>query len=222
MFLLVVCPSLYAAEYFGTRLCKTGEYDCLQASPGDTWINLFPDPVQRDIVKRFNRMNTKLTVGMYIALPDNLEEATSESLSPFPDTIPSQGSKVIEVDLTLLAWAAYDEEGHLLKWGPASGGKAWCYDMDAPGKTVIGRFQIYDIRGENCVSKQFPVDEGGAPMPYCMFFQGGYAIHGSNEVPGYNASHGCVRVFIEDAKWLNQEFARKPGRTKVVVLPYEE
>ncbi len=43
-------------------------------------------------------------------------------------------------------------------------------------------------------------------MPYCMHFSGGYALHGSPTVPGYNASHGCVRLFTEDAKWLNQHF----------------
>ena len=29
------------------------------------------------------------------------------------------------------------------------------------------------------------------------YFHGGYAIHGSNSVPNYPASHGCVRVTIE-------------------------
>lgn len=55
-------------------------------------------------------------------------------------------------------------------------------------------------------------------MPYCMFFKGGYAIHAS-DVPGYNASHGCVRVFYEDAEWLNREFA--DIGTSVIVRPYE-
>jgi hypothetical protein len=35
------------------------------------------------------------------------------------------------------------------------------------------------------------------------YFEGGFAVHGSNSVPGYPASHGCVRVTIWDADWLS-------------------
>ena len=55
-------------------------------------------------------------------------------------------------------------------------------------------------------------------MPYCMFFKGGFAMHGSSGVPGYNASHGCVRLFVDDAQWLNQDFA--DIGTQVIILPY--
>ena len=35
-----------------------------------------------------------------------------------------------------------------------------------------------------------------APMPYAIFFRGGFAIHGTYEVGslGHPASHGCVRL----------------------------
>ena len=35
-----------------------------------------------------------------------------------------------------------------------------------------------------------------------MYFTGGFAIHGSDSVPDYPASHGCVRVSIEDSEVL--------------------
>jgi L,D-transpeptidase ErfK/SrfK len=211
-----------ADDYFSTKLCESGQYDCIQVEKGDTWPSLFPDANERDAIKRFNRMNTTLKLGMYVAIPQNLEAADSMSTSPFPFRIEPPGAKLIVIDLSLLAWGAYDSEGKLLKWGPASGGRNWCYDIKAPCKTLVGRFQIYDIRGKDCISTEFPVNQGGAPMPYAMFFQGGYAIHGSDDVAGYNASHGCVRVFNEDAKWLNEEFVKTAGRTKVLVLPYDE
>jgi lipoprotein-anchoring transpeptidase ErfK/SrfK len=50
-----------------------------------------------------------------------------------------------------------------------------------------------------------------------MFFHRGYALHGSYDVPGYNASHGCVRMFVKDAKWLNQEFTAGEDSVKVWV-----
>ena len=59
---------------------------------------------------------------------------------------------------------------------------------------------------------------GGAPMPYCMFFSKYYAIHGSPDVPGYNASHGCIRVKPSAARWLYHNFL-KIG-SKVIVKSY--
>ena len=62
-------------------------------------------------------------------------------------------------------------------------------------------------------------------MPYCMFFHKGFALHGSDDIPGYRASHGCVRMFTRDAKWLNEEFVEISSErnnflgTKVVVRP---
>ena len=43
-------------------------------------------------------------------------------------------------------------------------------------------------------------------MPFCMHFHLGYALHGSEELPGFRASHGCIRMFTEDAHWLNAKF----------------
>jgi lipoprotein-anchoring transpeptidase ErfK/SrfK len=45
-----------------------------------------------------------------------------------------------------------------------------------------------------------------SPMPYSIFFKGGYAIHGTNYVKslGRPASHGCVRL----TNWDAQELAK--------------
>jgi hypothetical protein len=40
-----------------------------------------------------------------------------------------------------------------------------------------------------------------------LFFHGGYAIHGSSSVPGYPASHGCVRTSNADQDYLWPTFA---------------
>jgi hypothetical protein len=43
-----------------------------------------------------------------------------------------------------------------------------------------------------------------SPMPYSIFFDGGYAIHGSYEISrlGHPASHGCIRLHPENAALL--------------------
>ena len=43
-----------------------------------------------------------------------------------------------------------------------------------------------------------------SPMPYSIFFNGGYAIHGSYEIShlGRPASHGCIRLHPDNAALL--------------------
>lgn len=131
--------------------------------------------------------------------------------APFPSKISS--TNMIKVHLGKLAWGAYDDEGNLVKWGKASGGKNYCADIKRGCKTITGTFTIYRKQGPECKSNRFPVGKGGAPMPYCMHFHNAYAMHGG-QVPNYNASHGCVRLLRQDAQWLNEEFVRV-GRTRV-------
>lgn len=163
---------------------------------------------------------------MKIAVPKNWTTFQAELASPFPAKIEPSGKKEIRADLFQLAWGAYDAQGNLVKWGPLSGGKGWCPDTEMRCRTPVGQFSVQRKAGARCKSNKFPIGKGGAPMPYCMFFRGGFALHGSYTVPGYHASHGCVRIFPEDAKWLNQQFVEFPSaknsyqRTGMTILPY--
>ncbi|MCV0397954.1 MAG: L,D-transpeptidase [Rhizobiaceae bacterium] len=60
-----------------------------------------------------------------------------------------------------------------------------------------------------------------SPMPYSVFYHGGYAIHGTNYIRslGRPASHGCVRLHTANAKRFYQ-LVRKHGmgNTRVVVV----
>lgn len=214
-------------DYYSHTLCKQKElFRCIKVKRGDTWKKLWPDEQERDLVKRLNRMNVRLTRGMKLAVPDEIANLDLRDLSPYPSSIEATGKKTIVFQPYLHAWGAYDEKGNLLRWGPASGGKAWCPDIKNTCRTVSGEFRMYTKRDETCFSSKFPIPGGGAPMPHCMFFHGGYAFHGSNTVPGYHDSHGCIRVFKKDAKWLNEEFIELPSRsnrhrgTTVIITPY--
>jgi hypothetical protein len=134
--------------------------------------------------------------------------------APFPSEISS--TNVIKVNLSIPAWGAYDDQGRLVKWGSASGGKDFCPDIHKNCQSVTGTFTFYRKQGSSCKSNQFPVGRGGAPMPYCMHFKGGYALHGSGAVPDFNASHGCIRVPVHEAQWLNQNFVRV-GKTRISI-----
>jgi lipoprotein-anchoring transpeptidase ErfK/SrfK len=59
-----------------------------------------------------------------------------------------------------------------------------------------------------------------SPMPYSIFFHGGYAIHGSYEIRrlGGPASHGCVRLHPANAAALYALVQRHgTGSTRIVV-----
>jgi lipoprotein-anchoring transpeptidase ErfK/SrfK len=45
---------------------------------------------------------------------------------------------------------------------------------------------------------------GGAPMPFAIFYDGNYAIHGTDQIKrlGKAASHGCVRLHPDNARIL--------------------
>lgn len=60
-----------------------------------------------------------------------------------------------------------------------------------------------------------------APMPYAIFYDGHYAVHGTDEVGrlGRPASAGCVRLHPDNARLLF-EMARQEGleNTRIVVM----
>jgi len=214
-----------ARGLYGERFCNKSGYYCVKVKRGDTWKSLFPDREARDVVQRLNRMNVRLQRGIRIAVPRNLRYVDVWDIAPFSSSIDSDGEKSLIIDQSTLAWGAYDESGSLQAWGPISPGRNYCPDVGRACRTITGTFRMYTKRGPGCVSSKYPVGVGGAKMPHCMFFYRGYALHGSPAVPGYPASHGCIRLFNEDAKWLYTHFIDLskrggPKGTKVIIRKF--
>ncbi|KTD04194.1 enhanced entry protein EnhA [Legionella geestiana] len=214
---LLVLSSIGQAQQtrFGQTLCNDPDYACHAVKSGETWDNLFPNMDEQDLVRRVNRMNIRLRPGMIIAVPRHLERLSIYDVSPFPRYIESSGEKTIYVSQKQLAFGAYDADGELLWWGPISPGIEYCPGVRGGCHTPTGYFRVIRKQDDSCVSTVFPRRSngvnGGAQMPWCMHFFRGYALHGSSEVPGFPASHGCVRMFVEDARWLNEDFIDLPG-----------
>jgi lipoprotein-anchoring transpeptidase ErfK/SrfK len=61
-----------------------------------------------------------------------------------------------------------------------------------------------------------------SPMPYSIFFYGGYAIHGTNAVNalGRPASHGCIRLDTGNARKLYQLTKQVGPRNMRVVITH--
>ena len=139
----------------------------------------------------------------------------------FPKKIPSIGKRQFVFDPKVAAWAAYDAQGNRMLTGSGSGGKNICEESGQSCRTVTGTFHVYNKRGPNCTSGEYPVEtNGGTKMPYCMYFFQGYTIHAAYEVPPYSSSHGCIRVLPSAAQWLNEQFITIG--TQVVVLSYAD
>jgi hypothetical protein len=78
--------------------------------------------------------------------------------------------------------------------------------------TRTGTFTVY-WRDIDHRSGEF----GGAPMPYSQFFSGGEALHGSRSMmdPFEGHSHGCVNLYVEDARQLWRLTSEKKLRVHV-------
>jgi L,D-transpeptidase ErfK/SrfK len=216
--LLVLAASFGSAEaqqYYGRYLCSYAQFNCVRVKKGDTWHKLFPNAYQREMVMRLNRTNIPLYFRSWIVVPANVNKVSYLDLAPFPLHIQSSNEKLIVVNIAAQAFAAYNPDGNLVHWGPISAGRDWCEDIGRPCKTATGSFRIFRKQGPECKSTKFPVEtDGGAPMPYCMYYLKGFALHGSS-LPGFHASHGCVRLFNNDAAWLNEHFISMG--TKIIV-----
>jgi hypothetical protein len=116
-----------------------------------------------------------------------------------------------------LSWKAV-ANGKVIKAGKASGGSRYCRDIGRSCRTPSGTYHVISKGSADCRSSRYPVGKGGAKMPYCMYFSKNYAVHGSYELPDYNASHGCIRIQPEAARWLSNNFMHIG--TPVIVQPY--
>ncbi len=58
-----------------------------------------------------------------------------------------------------------------------------------------------------------------SPMPHSIFFDGGYAIHGSYEISriGTPASHGCIRLHPNNAAVLYRLVEANRNATRIVI-----
>jgi lipoprotein-anchoring transpeptidase ErfK/SrfK len=98
---------------------------------------------------------------------------------------------VARVSISQQVMQVFHEGRHLYTW-PVSTAKA--------GKiTPTGVFQP-EFLSRNHRSRRY----NNAPMPWAIFYDGHYAIHGTDQIKrlGKPASHGCVRLHPDNAEIL--------------------
>jgi hypothetical protein len=76
-------------------------------------------------------------------------------------------------------------------------------DQNTPGETIKGVSLtpngLHKVNRER-VEGWWPGDLGEIYRP--KYFVGGVAVHGSNSIPDYPASHGCVRISVPAMDWV--------------------
>ena len=103
------------------------------------------------------------------------------------------GAKSIDIDLSKQRLYA-KENGRVVFSGAISSGKSG-------HRTPTGTFRVLE-KDRFHVSNKYPEPNGGAKMPYMhRLTRGGIAVH-QGYLPGYPASHGCIRVSKATAKRL--------------------
>lgn len=122
--------------------------------------------------------------------------------------LPAAAAKV-EARIDLSAQRMYVKVNGVKKYTwPVSTGRAGY-------RTPTGSYRPQRLE-KNWYSRKYD----NAPMPYSVFFRGGYAIHGTTAVRslGRPASHGCVRLHPSNAAKLYSLIQRNGmGNARVIV-----
>lgn len=97
----------------------------------------------------------------------------------------------VQIDISSQTMRVYVNGFHHYSWYVSTGRRG--YD------TPTGRY-----RPKRLEVKWYSTKYDYAPMPYSVFFKGGYAIHGTGDIKrlGRRASHGCVRLSPSNAAKL--------------------
>ncbi len=120
----------------------------------------------------------------------------------FPMKMPATGQKEFIFDPKAFAWAAYDAEGHRVMTGAASGGKDICEGEDKTCRTVTGTFRVYNKRGVNCKSGEYPVETEGDIIKKIPIMGDGH--HGSWKVM-QKMFKPCHTFSIQMVGWLIEQ-----------------
>jgi len=128
--------------------------------------------------------------------------APGESSAPVKKepVLPSGPSRRLNIHLGSQRFT-FAEGGQVLRTGPVSTGRRGY-------GTPAGSYRVLSKQRHKVSNRYAGPDGRPASMPYAIQFQSNYFIH-QGRLPGYPASHGCVRLRGSDARFL---FSRlRPG-----------
>ena len=157
----------------------------------DSFRNKYSE-AHKKVIYALNRVEAnKVRIGKSIVIPDTLFEDIF-NYSPFPKKLDilSAIPKTVLISQRVQGFALY-ENGNLIKWGPVSSGKN---STPTPNGLHYGNYKAK--------RKISTVDDAWI-LPYYFNFMNfeGVGVH-QYDLPGYPASHACVRLYMEDAQYI--------------------
>jgi len=167
-------------------------FDTLKGKNAVTDFYAKYDQDERDIILAINRISSSLVrKGKVLVMPDTLLPDPL-AYAPYPDSLPGFDSipKLVLISRRIQAFAIY-ENGWLVRWGPVSSGKK---STPTPAGLFHTNFKaLVKISSEN--------SSWIMPWYFNFYARRGIAMH-QYFLPGYPASHACVRMQEKDAKWI--------------------
>jgi hypothetical protein len=148
-------------------------------------------PEKMSILFKINRRDLKhLKMGDSVVIPLN---GNDEMIySPYPAHISALDSvkKILLVSRQVQAFGAY-ENGKLVKWGPTSTGKKATPTPEALFHTNWKSLETHSTVDEAWILKWY----------FNLDNREGISLH-EYDLPGYPASHSCIRLLSPDAQWI--------------------
>ncbi|WP_250444990.1 L,D-transpeptidase family protein [Actinotalea sp. C106] len=138
------------------------------------------------------------------------QDALDAGVRPTPRTA---SGRVLEVDLERQLVLAV-EDGVVTRTFNASSGNGESYQ--ALGRTLRADTPTGDFTVVRQVDAVHESTLGLGSMYRPKYFHGGWAVHGSDEIPPWPASHGCVRMANDAINWIWDVWDAPIG-TRVVV-----
>ncbi|MDP4220664.1 MAG: L,D-transpeptidase [Bacteroidota bacterium] len=174
-------------------LPENGLYKAYKLTGAQALVELTEElgPKKMTILYKINRRDLKhLKQGETIAVPNSSD--SESTYSPFPLRVYSLDSvsKVLMVSRRVQAFAAY-EHGNLVEWGPTSTGK----------KATPTPEGLYHTNWKSKETHSTVDDAWVLKWYFNLDNLEGISLH-EYDLPGYPASHSCVRLLADDAQWI--------------------
>ena len=153
-------------------------------------------PAQIDLLEKLNRRDREHLLRADPPVPGIIVPVTWEAddlaYSPFPIDWPAavEAPKYLVVHQPSQAFAAY-EFGKLVRWGPVSSGRK--ETATPPGN--------YSLTWRSRSRRSTDNDAWLLEWYFNFINERGISFH-QFELPGYAASHACVRLLQRDAQWI--------------------
>lgn len=147
---------------------------------------------QLSLLEKLNRADLKHLSRLRNLVVPSVWTGNEIDYSPFPVryTAAENISKLLIVDIPGQAFGGY-EKGSLVRWGPVSTGK-----KKDPTPSGLFHLNWRSAGRHSTVNKDWY-------MPWYFNFDNkqGISLH-QYDLPGYPASHACIRLLEADARWL--------------------